>query len=187
VKILAATQIPLSQAVTSGRFRADLAARLLGWNLRVPPLRARVEDIPLLLTTKIRDRLGRDPDLKASLVQRLCLHRWPLNVRELDSLASRLADRCVMGRALSLSDLPETFATVIASEAASPVTRSSHSAVSPASRTERAFQRQDIDAMKAALESTQGNLTEACSLLRISRGRGYRLLAASQRRSRASQ
>ncbi len=96
LRVLAATHRDLNRLVTEQRFRHDLLARLDGMTLRLPPLRERPEDLPLLIALLLR-RLAPDhpevsftPDAAEALLE----HLWPLNVRELEqALAGALALR----------------------------------------------------------------------------------------------
>jgi two-component system response regulator PilR (NtrC family) len=93
VRILSATHRDLADEVESGHFRQDLYYRLNVIELRVPPLRERREDIPLL-AGHILQRLARDGScppahLSASALSRLCNYRFPGNVRELENLLHR--------------------------------------------------------------------------------------------------
>ena len=91
VRVIAATQEPLGEAVAAKRFRADLHARLDGLTVVLPPLRARREDIvPLFLELLRQHAGGRPPAVEPKLAEALCLYDWPLNVRELVLLARRL-------------------------------------------------------------------------------------------------
>ncbi len=90
VRVIAATNRDLREAVNGGRFRADLYYRLDVMRLRIPPLRERREDIPLLVNHFYRIFTGDDaataPD---SLIAALADHAWPGNVRELRSAVER--------------------------------------------------------------------------------------------------
>jgi DNA-binding NtrC family response regulator len=86
-RVVAATNANLEEAVEEGRFRADLYARLAQIILPVEPLRARREDILLLLAP----HLGNAPPLAPELVEALLLSAWPRNVRELIAIATQLA------------------------------------------------------------------------------------------------
>jgi len=87
VQILAATNRDLEQDVAEGRFREDLYYRLNMVELRVPPLRDRVEDIPEFIeffSRRFSERYGRPlwkPD--AEMLKRFCEYPWPGNVRQL--------------------------------------------------------------------------------------------------------
>jgi len=93
VRVIAATNHDLESMVESGSFRQDLYYRLNVVNLKIPPLRNRVEDIPLISRDMVRNlsrRLNiteRDIDKKA--IQLLCKHSWPGNVRELENILER--------------------------------------------------------------------------------------------------
>jgi DNA-binding NtrC family response regulator len=91
-RLVTATNVPLEEAVSRGRFRQDLFARLAGVQLRTPPLRDRIEDVPALFTHFLPDPLRSRP-ASADFVEGLLLHPWPQNVRELAKLAERL---CVL-------------------------------------------------------------------------------------------
>lgn len=89
VRIVAATNRPLEEAIAAGSFREDLYYRLLVFPLDVPPLRDRADDIPLLVEHFL-SRLGRrQTTLPAKVIQQLRGHRWPGNVRELRNLVER--------------------------------------------------------------------------------------------------
>jgi len=92
VRLLAATQTPLRQAVGEKRFRGDLLARLEGLTVTLPPLRQRVEEIPALFRVIVDQHGSRvaPPRLDPILVERLCTYDWPFNVRELALLARKL-------------------------------------------------------------------------------------------------
>jgi DNA-binding NtrC family response regulator len=90
VRVLAATNRDLREAVNAGRFRADLYYRLAVVRMRLPPLRDRREDIPLLVNHYYRIFTGNDDAIApASLVTPLAAQEWPGNVRELRSAVER--------------------------------------------------------------------------------------------------
>jgi two-component system C4-dicarboxylate transport response regulator DctD len=93
LRIVAATKPDLLDEARAGRFREDLAYRLNVAELRLPPLRDRREDIPLLFETFARnaaERLGRTfPPLSGAQLSHLLSHDWPGNVRELANVAER--------------------------------------------------------------------------------------------------
>jgi len=94
-RIIAATNRDLEQEVREGRFRADLFHRLNVFPLRVPPLRERLDDIPLLagyFCDLARRGLGLGPvRLEPTAVAALKRYQWPGNVRELENVISRAA------------------------------------------------------------------------------------------------
>jgi len=93
LRIVAATKPDLLDEARAGRFREDLAYRLNVAELRLPPLRERREDIPLLFGHFARaaaQRLGRQPpELSSAQLSHLLSHDWPGNVRELANAAER--------------------------------------------------------------------------------------------------
>jgi two-component system nitrogen regulation response regulator GlnG len=94
VRIVAATHRDLRQAIRQGTFREDLFYRLNVVPIRLPPLRERVEDIPLLarhFLDKARDSGLPAKTLDEAALDRLRAHRWPGNVRELENLMRRVA------------------------------------------------------------------------------------------------
>ncbi|MDH0290719.1 sigma-54 dependent transcriptional regulator [Pseudomonas sp. GD04087] len=98
VRILCATHKDLAAEVAAGRFRQDLYYRLNVIELRVPPLRERREDIPLL-TDRVLKRLAGDSGLAAASVsadalEKLKSYRFPGNVRELENMLERAYTLC---------------------------------------------------------------------------------------------
>lgn len=95
VRIVAATNAQLEDAIKKGTFRADLYYRLHVFTVSVPPLRERQEDIPLLadhFLAQAAARLRRGPlRLSRQLMERLMNYSWPGNVRELQNLIDRAA------------------------------------------------------------------------------------------------
>ncbi len=112
VRLIAATNRDLSQAVAEGRFRADLLHRLDVVQLRVPPLRERREDIGALLdhylATAAAEQHTTPRRLSAEARRCLCAYDWPGNVRELVNLCRRLT-ALVPGDAIQASDLPSSI------------------------------------------------------------------------------
>ena len=92
VRFVAASAEPLDDAVQTGRFRADLLARLSGFTHKLPPLRERREDVGLLVSRLLR-KIGvvdsDSPQLEPELALALLRYDWPLNVRELEQLLRR--------------------------------------------------------------------------------------------------
>jgi formate hydrogenlyase transcriptional activator len=111
VRVVAATNRDLETAVQEGRFRSDLYYRLNVFPIRLPPLRERTEDIPLLvryLTLKYGPRLGkRISDFPPAIMEVLQTYSWPGNVRELENVIER-ATILSAGAELDLSWWPMT-------------------------------------------------------------------------------
>jgi two-component system, NtrC family, nitrogen regulation response regulator NtrX len=97
VRVLAATNKNLEEDIESGKFRADLFWRLNVVPIQVPPLRDRLEDIPLLVATIVTNLAGKGVKSKAfsdDAFQAMMAHHWPGNVRELSNFVERLAIMC---------------------------------------------------------------------------------------------
>jgi transcriptional regulator with GAF, ATPase, and Fis domain len=95
VRVIAASNCDLAAAIAGGSFRADLYYRLNVFPLRLPPLRERREDIPLIAEEFLRGfalRTGRGPwSLSADTLERLSDYAWPGNIRELVNILERAA------------------------------------------------------------------------------------------------
>jgi two-component system, NtrC family, response regulator AtoC len=124
VRIVAATNRDLVDMVAAGQFREDLYFRISVFQVDVPPLRERREDIPELLRFFVnrnkarfgfKDSVTVDPDVEEALIS----YAWPGNVREFENLIDRalvLAD----GGRITFADLPPSFTRVAASRKAAP-------------------------------------------------------------------
>jgi sigma-54 specific flagellar transcriptional regulator A len=111
VRIIAATHRDLESAIIEGEFREDLYYRLNVFPIEMPPLRDRVEDIPLLVNELVRriehEKRG-SVRLSPGAIYALCQYKWPGNVRELANLTERLAILHPFG-VVEAVDLPEKF------------------------------------------------------------------------------
>jgi sigma-54 specific flagellar transcriptional regulator A len=111
VRVIAATHVNLEEAIVDGRFREDLYYRLNVFPIEMPPLRDRVEDIPLLINELIRrieyEKRGSVRFTQAAVLS-LCQYSWPGNVRELANLVERMAILFPFG-VVDIQDLPEKF------------------------------------------------------------------------------
>src|SRR6266849_6826193 len=111
VRILAATNRDLDHAVTEGSFRRDLYFRLNVLSLRIPPLRERRQDIPLLATNfleRVSQASGHNRELSDDAMKALLAYDWPGNVRELENCLERC---CAMtsGTLINTVDLPSSI------------------------------------------------------------------------------
>jgi formate hydrogenlyase transcriptional activator len=93
VRVIAATNRDLPNAVASGAFRADLFYRLNVFPVKLPPLRDRAEDIPLLVrffVQKYAPKVGRQVSaIEGKTIERLVRYDWPGNIRELENIVER--------------------------------------------------------------------------------------------------
>ncbi len=98
VRVVAATNRPLEEAVRAGTFRKDLFYRLQVVQLDVPPLRERLEDVPLLaehfLKRFVRETGRKIKGFTAAALQKISNYHWPGNVRELRNLIERAVALC---------------------------------------------------------------------------------------------
>ncbi len=165
VRIVSATNVRLSQAISDGRFREDLYYRLNVLTLPLPPLRDRQEDIPQLahhfLQIAARDFNRPVHGFTAEAMAVLLRYRWPGNVRELMSVIRRavvVGDSTLIGLSalIGLDDRP----------AAPP---EHPAALKPGSAEERA-------ALVDALERMGENVTSTADALKVSRVTLYRML-----------
>jgi len=109
VRVLAATNANLENAVTAGEFRSDLYYRLNVIHIEIPPLRDRKEDIPLLVQSFCQSLAPeRDVAISTELMRRFLDYHWPGNVRELENVV----ERCLIledGGVLTELGLPAHF------------------------------------------------------------------------------
>lgn len=166
VRVLAATHQDLEARVAEGAFREDLLFRLNVIPLLVPPLRARGEDVALLLDHFLADYATQHelaPPRLSPLSRELLLgHTWPGNIRELRNVAERLVI-LAHGREVLPADLPlgDTAATTPA-----PAGAPSPYAHLPLREAKEALER---DLVQAALERNDGNVTRAAAELGLER------------------
>ena len=114
-----------------GGLRDDIVARLGAAPIHLPPLRNRVEDLGALIAHFLRPRPAtckfEQPAFRA-----LCLHAWPLNVRELEKIITTAAVLTGGGKAIALRDLPEPIARVLTAPAAAGARRANGPSPTPA-------------------------------------------------------
>ena len=162
VRVVAATNRDLAAEVAAGRFRADLMNRVDQLRVTLPPLRERLEDVPLLAAHFAREEAGRDVPFDEAAMERLLRHPWPGNVRELRNLVTQLladAPRRPWRRPLTLSQ------PALARLQDNAVLARAATADGPPGQPN----------LVAALERTRGNVAQAARLLGVDRGFFYRL------------
>jgi DNA-binding NtrC family response regulator len=158
VRVLAATNRNLDQAVADGNFREDLLYRLRVIEIEIPPLRERPDDIlPLArhILHKLSRRLGiPELHLDATAVDRLLECSWPGNVRELENALERAA---ILSRDGNI--LPEYLPVNVLQSATASLPR-------PGSRP-KTLAEVEMDYIRAVVRSTGGNRTKAAKILGI--------------------
>ena len=111
VRIIAATHRDLDAAIIAGRFREDLYYRLNVFPLQMPPLRERLDDLPVLIEHLVQRQghsAGRAIQLDQGAMNCLARNRWPGNVRELANLLERLAI-LFPAQTITAADLPDRY------------------------------------------------------------------------------
>jgi sigma-54 specific flagellar transcriptional regulator A len=111
VRIIAATHRDLDAAMLEGRFREDLYYRLNVFPVEMPPLRDRLDDLPVLIEHLVQrqsESSGRRIQFDSAAMHSLARNRWPGNVRELANLLERLAI-LFPSRTITATDLPERY------------------------------------------------------------------------------
>ena len=163
VRLIAATNRNLESLVAEKTFREDLFYRLNVIPVRLPPLRERREDIPIL-ARHFLERFGREADRRVTgiseeAMKRLLRHSWPGNVRELEN---------VIERAVAL----ETTDTIMPDRLPDPLARSASEPV-PASQLGAGFSLDDHltrierELVEGALTRAEGDRARACELLGV--------------------
>jgi two-component system, NtrC family, response regulator AtoC len=169
VRILAATNIDIPEALTSKRLREDLYYRLNAFTLQLPPLRERKEEIPILLKhsmTRMAERYARSPlPLSPQMLEACQGHSWPGNLRELNNFLKRyliLGDEKLAVAELRPRDDGNGGAR------ADTGSKSGETGGGLKSLARSAKDEAEAEAIKRALEQTNWNRKQAAALLQIS-------------------
>jgi DNA-binding NtrC family response regulator/ABC-type phosphonate transport system ATPase subunit len=172
-RIIAATHRELERMVQEGTFREDLYYRLHVIEIRVPPLRERIEDIPLLIDHFLgifAARYGRERrSVSRAALKRLTAYSWPGNVRQLENV---LLNAWVLSDRPELEEFELPDATYRAPSAAAPddaSRRSSQTSLDAHKATER-------ERILAALSSCNWNRVKAAQMVGLPRRTFYRRL-----------
>ncbi len=177
-RIITATNRDLAQSVGQGQFREDLYYRLGAFEVRLPPLRQRREDIPQLVAhfaEQFAHHLHRPiPAIDPAALDRLCAYDWPGNVRELEHIVQRAVLLCQQDtiRSRDLAELsvapspPATAATPLPSDMLSWLAQQRGNSVG-----EDLLDNSEELLIRAALAQTNGNKSEAAKLLGTGRKR----------------
>jgi two-component system, NtrC family, response regulator HydG len=172
VRLLSATFRDLEAAVAEGKFRQDLYYRLKVMTVRLPPLRERREDIPLLAAHFIKDfnsRHGKHVTGIAEPVRKLMAqYDWPGNVRELRNVVESMVVQDLDGT-LGTDDLPED-------EGLTRLQGTDGHAAGPSALVGRPLTEVERYYIEQALELTQGNREEAARMLGIGERTLYRVI-----------
>jgi len=196
VRVIAATNKPLEQAVAAKQFREDLFYRLNVVRVHVPPLRDRKKDIPLLVNYFLRKFSGKNPpSISADALAALQHHHWPGNVRELENAVRRAlvvaktdailpADLPAEVRRDATTPIPEAGpasmpTTALSATAATPLAPAQLQDIAAIARQLFQWARHDLklkilpaverELVSQALRETDGNQVQAAKLLGITR------------------
>ena len=176
VRLVAATNRDLKKLIAAGAFREDLFYRLNVVPIRLPALRERAGDIPLLVShflTKFNDRLkkhvtGAEPET----LDVLCAYSWPGNIRELENVIERAVLFCDASK-VRPQDLPPQVRGGTPAPAAHVTDADLQAALSNEGGLKEhvkvAMSRLERELVSRALHQTNGNVTHAARLLKISR------------------
>ena len=158
VRVIAAANEDVQEAVGQKRFRLDLYHRLAVFPILLPPLRERTEDLPVLIRHLLDDLGFSHVQPMAEVVTLLCRYAWPGNVRELKNVLLRAA-HLAPGTAITPAELPQEISSVVAQ---------------PASPPHGSLRDTEHEMIVRVLADTQGNLTMAAARLGIHRATLYR-------------
>ncbi|ATC96412.1 sigma-54-dependent transcriptional regulator [Pseudoalteromonas tunicata] len=170
IRLICATNDNLQQAVSEGRFRQDLLYRINTVEIRLPPLRERSEDIPLLAEyylTHFAQKYKRSLSINPNDMHALCAYSWPGNVREL----AHAIERAVILTEGELLDIRTVVGSQIPLAAAE-----TPSTLEPLSYDTFDLEVLEQRAVRAALKHYQGNVSHAAKALGLTRGALYRRL-----------
>jgi len=203
VRIIVATDVDLEQRIDDGSFRRALLHRVAGFQIRVPPLRTRREDIGALTLHFARTELAKrglaryidEPDaeqvwLSASVVARLAMHDWPGNVRELANVVRQLVmsgrDQPTIGGGAELDALLGTSTSDLPAEPATaePIDVGPY-AQGPEGGIRHPTEVSE-DELVATMKANQWRLAPTARALNLSRTSLYRLIDGSSRIRRAT-
>ncbi len=173
VRILAATNVSPGTLLKSGRLREDLYYRLRGMTIELPPLRERREEIPILIETFRGSWSARHqrpaPEFSSDLIQTLCRHPYPGNIRELRHMVE-LCLSLATDSVLTRENLPEALRDILAAQPEEAAINNENSGSHrPSSRAEEAFNAIERDMITRALATHRGRVSETARSLDMSR------------------
>ena len=166
IRVIAATNEDLPAQIKAGRFRLDLYYRLNVYQLRIPPLRERPEDIEPILTSFLevarRDHGCRIKDITPAALAILQDHNWPGNVRELHNVVEGLTITC-KDEMIQPDHLPISLREAQSAESNGSTEKTSLLALG------LSVDEMEKKMLQEALQRTGGNISEASRLLKITR------------------
>jgi two-component system response regulator HydG len=181
VRVIAATHVDLQAAVEAGRFRQDLYYRLNVVTLALPPLRDRIDDLPLLVAHFLKKHGGdAPPNLAATALETMAAYAWPGNIRELENAVLH-AIALARGGTLEVDTLPprvrEHFAPPVAAGASAtapdPVIEDGITLTEAKRRAAHEFEKRYLTKV---LERAKGSVSEAARIAGLDRTNFRRLV-----------
>jgi DNA-binding NtrC family response regulator len=175
VRLIAATHQDLTRLVREGRFRDDLFFRIGALSLRVPSLRERIEDIPLLteqILVRLRPEGGVRPQVSANALRRLASHPWPGNIRELRNVLER-ALLFSTTETIEAEDIHFDLAAPAIVAGAVPSVRNMPMVLPPAADTRLTLEEVEQRHIASVLEEENGHVERAARRLGIPRSSLY--------------
>jgi two-component system, NtrC family, response regulator len=160
VRVVAATNLDMEQAMLEGRFREDLYYRLSVIPIHIPPLRERKDDIPLLLKHFAAKHGAEEVTFSNEAVKALVAYPWPGNVRELENTVERLLI-LREGNNIAVGNLPEKVRGIYKPDTSRSVVNLPADGYS--------LEQLEQEVVLAALERSDWNQTAAARFLRIPR------------------
>ena len=197
VRVLAATNAPLEKKIKDGSFREDLYYRLNVIPIRLPGLRERRDDIPLIVSHFLKRKgqasSGQPFQMTRRVMDALCAYDWPGNVRELENIIERACTLCE-GSIIKVSDLPESLQESDAQALSKPAEEEAiyplNSTFQPKMKATPGAQNleplkdflreQELAYLQRALTQTGGDKEKTAELLGVSLATLYRKLAGDE-------
>ncbi len=182
VRVIAATHRDLTRLVKAGKFREDLFYRLNVINIPLPPLRERIDDVPLLAHHFLRryaERLAKKVrTIAPEAIELLCGYRWPGNVRELENAIERAVVLCRTD-AVTAADLPPAVTgrtAPLVREAPASAEESTWLTQSYAAAKEQALRRFEKGYVEALMKACDNNISAAARKAGMDRSNFKRVL-----------
>jgi transcriptional regulator with GAF, ATPase, and Fis domain len=194
VRLVAATNVNLQQAVKDGKFRADLYYRLNAYPVNIPPLRDRKADIPLLVESFVKKYAllhnKRVVGVTDKAMRMLMSYDWPGNIRELENMMERGVLLTASDESIELKHLFAGVADIFSHEVelspqgrvGSQNKKSIDVLMDAMIRDGISLENCELMLMEAAVKKTGGNITKAADLLGVTRRQvAYRLEKEDQK------
>ncbi len=170
VRVFTSTTANIEKLIAQGNFRADLYYRLSAFEITLPPLRDRMEDLDVLverILVRLHKQLASPVELEPGVMELLKAHSWPGNVRELESVLGRAAVQCGPATQIGLMHLPAYLQQ--------PLREDAHEGLvlRPMIEVER-------ESILSAAQACKGNISAMAKVLGIGRTTVWRRLKEMQ-------